>query len=89
MFFNKFYFFITNKLLKKKLWIKYNNLSFNKTNRYYLLFKIIQFFLLRIRIWTFKSDTDPDKIRPDPQHWSWDSLFGGFSVAAAVSLLPT
>ena len=33
-----------------------------------LLFKIIQFLLLRIR--TSKADPDPNKIRPDPQHWT-------------------
>ena len=33
-----------------------------------LLFKIIQFFLLRIR--TSKADPDPNKIRLDPQHWT-------------------
>ena len=38
-----------------------------------LLFKIIPFLLLRIRIRsrirTLKSDLDPVKSRPDPQHW--------------------
>ena len=34
-----------------------------------LLFKIIPFLLLRIRIQTLKYDLDPVKSRPDPQHW--------------------
>ena len=34
------------------------------------LFKINQFFLLRILIRTSKSDPDPVKSRPDPQHCS-------------------
>ena len=33
-----------------------------------LLFKIIPFLLLRILIRTLKSDLDPVKSRPDPQH---------------------
>ena len=32
-----------------------------------LILKIIQFFFKRI--WTHKSDLDPVKSRPDPQHW--------------------
>ena len=50
--------FIKTNLKKKVL----------KVRKIYYL-QLFNFLLLRIRIWTSKSDPDPNKNRPDPQRW--------------------
>ena len=56
--------------MKQTVWILSKQI-FKKSfeSKENLLFKIIQFLLLWIRIWTSKSDPDPNKNRSDPQRW--------------------
>ena len=51
-----------------------------------LLFKIIPFLFLRNRIRNLKSDPDPVKSRPDPQHWTRSSATGPNSCMHALAM---